>query len=477
MSTNAKLSYIIGFSLAAIALCCVIGFSSLILGSSHSIAQSTKTSPDYYVGDTYTVSFNANGGTGNMNDVDEVVGEYTLPSCGFTAPTGHQFDKWSVGGVNYSVGDKINVESDTTVYATWVLKKYSVFYNSNGGSGNMTSALVTYMNSHTIKNCEFSPPENKYFSGRWAINTPEGETKESGESIQVTDNLVLYALWNDTPVQTYDVHFSANGGTGEMDSINDVPGSLTLPPCGFVAPSGQQFKCWLVMGTEQPAGATVTIYTDTTISAVWEDIEPTQYTIFFVANGGTGNMNNASTTSHSYTVPECNFTPPNGKQFKCWLVNDVEKQVGDTISVFTSVALIACWEDLPPVVYTIKFNANGGTGTMNKVEMTAGTYTLPACTFTPPNGKEFKCWAIGNTKRNPGAVVDIEQNITITAIWQKTTAQTEEEPQQSGGLSPVIIILIVLGGAAVLGGGGFGIYKLIKHKKDTQYDWYYKDKK
>ena len=68
---------------------------------------------------TYTVSFNANGGTGTMADVTGISGEYTLPENSFTAPDGKQFKAWSVGGVEKAVGDKITVTADTTVTAVW----------------------------------------------------------------------------------------------------------------------------------------------------------------------------------------------------------------------------------------------------------------------------------------------------------------------------------------------------------------------
>ena len=68
---------------------------------------------------TYTVSFDANGGTGTMVDVTGISGEYTLPENGFTAPDGKQFKAWSVGGVEKAAGDKITVTADTTVIATW----------------------------------------------------------------------------------------------------------------------------------------------------------------------------------------------------------------------------------------------------------------------------------------------------------------------------------------------------------------------
>ena len=68
---------------------------------------------------TYTVSFDANGGTGTMTDVTGISGEYELPACTFTAPSGKQFKAWSVGGNEKAVGDKITVTADTTVTAVW----------------------------------------------------------------------------------------------------------------------------------------------------------------------------------------------------------------------------------------------------------------------------------------------------------------------------------------------------------------------
>ena len=68
---------------------------------------------------TYTVSFAANGGTGTMADATGVSGEYELPACTFTAPSGKQFKAWSVGGVEKAAHEKITVTADTTVTAVW----------------------------------------------------------------------------------------------------------------------------------------------------------------------------------------------------------------------------------------------------------------------------------------------------------------------------------------------------------------------
>ena len=71
--------------------------------------------------------------------------------------------------------------------------------------------------------------------------------------------------------------------------------------------------------------------------------------------------------------------------------------------------------------YTVSFNANGGTGTMANVTVSAGAYTLPVNSFTAPAGKQFKGWATGAT----GAVIagttyHVADNVTFYAIWEGT---------------------------------------------------------
>ncbi|MBR0510926.1 MAG: InlB B-repeat-containing protein [Clostridia bacterium] len=77
-----------------------------------------------YGGALYTVSFDANGGSGEMSSVTVIPGgSFTLPACDFTAPAGKTFGGWSVaidgGTVIAKVGDPITVDGDTIVSAVW----------------------------------------------------------------------------------------------------------------------------------------------------------------------------------------------------------------------------------------------------------------------------------------------------------------------------------------------------------------------
>ncbi len=72
-----------------------------------------------------------------------------------------------------------------------------------------------------------------------------------------------------------------------------------------------------------------------------------------------------------------------------------------------------------PTTYTVSFNAGGGTGTMaNGTTDTAGKYTLPACTFTAPSGKEFKAWQVNSEEKAVGAEITLTADTTVTALWK-----------------------------------------------------------
>ena len=71
---------------------------------------------------------------------------------------------------------------------------------------------------------------------------------------------------------------------------------------------------------------------------------------------------------------------------------------------------------------TISFDPNGGTGTMQPMRVKANVgYTLPKCTFTPPEGKEFAGWLAENGKVYPaGDIVLSFSSSVLKATWKDT---------------------------------------------------------
>ncbi len=67
----------------------------------------------------YTITFDANGGTGSMEVATAEYGEsYTLPKCGYSK-VDRSFYKWEINGVEYDEGDTVTITGDTLVKAVW----------------------------------------------------------------------------------------------------------------------------------------------------------------------------------------------------------------------------------------------------------------------------------------------------------------------------------------------------------------------
>ena len=150
---------------------------------------------------------------------------------------------------------------------------------------------------------------------------------------------------------------------------------------------------------------------------------PAKYiTISFDPNGGTGTMKPMRVKAGvGYTLPECTFTPPEGKEFAGWLaVNGNVYPAGHDVFSTYDQSLKATWKDKEVAEVTISFDPNGGTGTMQPMKVKSGeNFTLPECTFTPPEGKEFAGWLAANGTVYPaGNVATFSIDQTLKATWK-----------------------------------------------------------
>ena len=153
---------------------------------------------------------------------------------------------------------------------------------------------------------------------------------------------------------------------------------------------------------------------------------PAKYiTISFDPNGGTGTMKPMRVKAGvGYTLPECTFTPPEGREFAGWLaVNGTVYPAGTKVISSYDQSFKATWKDKEAAEITITFDPNGGTGTMQPMRVKAGVdFTLPECTFTPPAGKEFAGWLAPNGKVfAAGAIVHDYNDCVLKATWKDTT--------------------------------------------------------
>lgn len=155
-------------------------------------------------------------------------------------------------------------------------------------------------------------------------------------------------------------------------------------------------------------------------------------TIYFdPGQGGSGTMTSKTVPKGSYKLPDCTFTPPQGKEFKAWSVAGVEHQPGETINVIANTTLTALWKDttVVPTTVTITFDGNGGQWHMDPQTVVRGSlYELPGCSFVAPdNTKEFDAWSINGVRKNPGNRITVNDNITVQALWKNKAAPQPTE--------------------------------------------------
>ena len=311
---------------------------------------------------------------------------------------------------------------------TEVPAKYiTISFDPNGGTGTMKPMRVKAGVGYTLPECTFTPPEGKEFAGWLAVN---GNVYPAGHDVFSTYDQSLKATWKDKEVTEVTISFDPNGGTGTMQPMKVKSGeNFTLPECTFTPPEGKEFAGWLAAnGTVYPAGDIAFSTTDSVLKATWKDKEAAEITITFDPNGGTGTMQPMKVKSgENFTLPECTFTPPEGKEFAGWLAaNGTVYPAGDIAFSTTDSVLKATWKDKEAAEITITFDPNGGTGTMQPMKVKSGeNFTLPECTFTPPEGKEFAGWLAANGTVYPaGDIAFSTTDSVLKATWKDKEAET-----------------------------------------------------
>ena len=207
----------------------------------------------------WNITFAANGGGGTMVAATVVKGDqYTLPLCGFSAPTGKTFDKWDLG----VPGTQINITADTVITAQWKDRPWAIVFHPGEGSGTMNQMVVDRGEKLTLPACTFTAPVDKVFD-RWDKGAP-------GEEIEITGNTHITALWKEPVVvpETWTISFNAGSGTGEMAPATVNKGEkFTLPACSFTAPENKTFDQW----DKGAPGTQIDVFADTIVTAMWKD--------------------------------------------------------------------------------------------------------------------------------------------------------------------------------------------------------------
>ena len=159
------------------------------LTASSSISVAAKTS--------YTVSYNANGGSGAPSSQTKWHGTNLTLSSTKPTRTGYTFKGWatsSSGSVAYASGATYSTNASVTLYAVWQALTYTVSYNANGGSGAPSSQTKTYGTALTLSSTK--PTRTNYTFKGWGTSA-SSTTVAYAAGASYTENaaITLYAVW------------------------------------------------------------------------------------------------------------------------------------------------------------------------------------------------------------------------------------------------------------------------------------------
>lgn len=238
------------------------------LAQNGEIVQTVKSGYTYdFASHSYAVVYyDANGGEGSMSP-NYILTDFKLPANGFTGPGGASFLAWDVNGTRYAPGDVLTSEADVTAKAVWSVTR-TVSFDPNGGEGTMDPAPVADGGTYVLPKNTFTYA-HKVFDC-WEVN---GERKAVGDSITVTADTLVKALWLDTYTVTYHINLE---GKSDTYVVEDVLGEYRIYH-SFEKPFGKSFAGWMSAadGTaaEYSNGESISVSTDVHLYAFYKGDE------------------------------------------------------------------------------------------------------------------------------------------------------------------------------------------------------------
>jgi uncharacterized repeat protein (TIGR02543 family) len=397
----------------------------------------------------YALSYDANGGSGqlpsvavnyNYQDSVAVLGRGTLGRTGFT------FLGWTANsngsGTLYTSGDSLTMPAAAvTLFAKWQENTYTISYNLNGGSGDLSSAPTSW----TTDDANVTLPSGFTRTGFDFDGWQElgSTTKLNNSYFPNYENVTLTARWTLKDISITYAKGSASG-TSVIDSMLtgvSFPANLTkkfgeslelssaLAGREIQALGGggvdHEFFGWSDgSNTYQPNDSFVLTETAPTFTALWARI----FQVNYAYNGGTpagseGQFDSQcqggdNTCSNGQEIQLNSAPSRNGYDFTGW-----QDQSGATYSAggnmtvdADSFLVYAQWD---AIEYQFTFNRLGGSGDTPRQDLNIGQ----VLTFPNPGSKSgytFGGWSSdsGVTTYDRGATLVVgTQGAAFSAVW------------------------------------------------------------
>ena len=252
------------------------------------------------------------------------------------------------------------IMKDTTLYALWSGDRCTMSFDSDGGSE--VESQMALIRGYTAIEPEDPTKTGATFLG-WF--TASGKHWNFTHDL-VTESVTLTARWSDGGTPTPPSTVAVTGVTLDKTSLTLAKGSSETLTAA-VAPGNATNKTVLWSSTD----ASVAAVSNGTVTAAKAGMA------LIIARTADGN--------------------------------------------YIAVCTVTVTEDTPVESRTVRFDANGGAGSMADVSVQKGSsYPLPACEFTAPEGMEFDAWQIDGARYGAGALYPVSADTTVKALWRSS---------------------------------------------------------
>ena len=373
----------------------------------------------------YKITFNTNGGSA----IDEITANYGDAITAPAAPTreGYTFVGWDI-----EIPENMPA-NDLTATAIWTPVVYSITLNTVSG------AVGSYPTTYTVESGAINIPnptrEGYTFLG-WTGTGLSEATKNLAIPAGSVGNRNYTATWSENRYTiSYTIYGSGATGTAPSTATLKYSQSYTIPANPFTR-TGYTFTGWAtsaggaavysagqsISGLRATDGDSITLY------PAWR---ANTYTINYANYSSSGSVSAQSATYDTAITLRSNGFSRTGYTFVGWsLTSGGTKNfsAGQSVSNLTataggSVTLYPVWQ---ANAYTVKYNANGGSGSMSSTTHTYDVAMNLRSNAFSRSGYIFMGWSTNSGASSPtysnGASV---KNLTSTsggtvnlyAIW------------------------------------------------------------
>ena len=388
-----------------------------------SIGKATQEAP---IGLNGVAPTTEGGSDGKITGVDATMEHRAESEITYTACTGIEIENLSAGNYFVRYAEDHNhfasPDAEVTVGEGASLADCTITFNAGGGSGSMDSVTVKTGANYILPACGFTAPTDQEFKA-WEIG---GTEYKVGDSYTVNGDIEIKALWKNrviTPT-TYTVTVSNDGnGTGTATPSTAAAGTtiiLTAMPN-----EGYHFKEWEVIsgGVIIKDNKFLMPNGNVEVKAIFEEDAPpapTEFTIT-VKTDGKGTASASHVKAVAGTEITLTATPNTGYHFEEWQVVSGGVTIKDDKFTMPSanVEVKAIFEkDAPPAPteYTITFDGNGGTPSVDSMTTTNRKLTsLPSASQSKHSFDGWYTEKSGGTKITTDTV--FHTNTTVYAHW------------------------------------------------------------